>query len=132
MSQGDPLKCSVYREEAVEVIIEALDCEVCNEKIQEQSARALSMLGGRFSYNGEAIAEKWLLKEAGFDDDSSVDSFQGKDIVSTAGLMYSVSSSVILFCIIKYLILGLCSGRIKFKRIFMLIHYYKLFNIGSH
>lgn len=115
MSQGDPLKCSVYREEAVEVIIEALDCEVCNEKIQEQSARALSMLGGRFSYNGEAIAEKWLLKEAGFDDDSSVDSFQGKDIVSTAGLMYSVSSSAILFCIITYLILGLCSGRIKFK-----------------
>ncbi|XP_022720811.1 putative E3 ubiquitin-protein ligase LIN [Durio zibethinus] len=63
---GDPLRCSVYREEAVEVIIEALDCEKYNEKIQEQSARALVMLGGRFSYMGEATTENWLLQQAGF------------------------------------------------------------------
>ncbi|CAL5410821.1 unnamed protein product [Camellia sinensis] len=77
---GDPLKCSVYRQEVVEAIIAALDCEMCNERVQEQSAKALLILGGRFSYTGDATTEKWLLKEAGFDDSSS-DSFQGKDIV---------------------------------------------------
>ncbi|KAH7837108.1 hypothetical protein Vadar_009679 [Vaccinium darrowii] len=77
---GDPLKCSVYRQEAVETITAALDSQVYNELVQEQSARALLMLGGRFSYTGEATTEKWLLKEAGFDENLD-DSFQGKDIV---------------------------------------------------
>ncbi|XP_058198222.1 putative E3 ubiquitin-protein ligase LIN-1 isoform X3 [Rhododendron vialii] len=45
------------------------------------------MLGGRFSYTGEATTEKWLLKEAGFDENSD-DSFQGKDII-VAELMNS-------------------------------------------
>lgn len=88
MLQGDPLKCSVYRQEAVEAITAALDCQVCSELVQEQSARALLMLGGRFSYTGEATTEKWLLKEAGFDENSD-DSFQGKDII-VAELMNSV------------------------------------------
>ncbi|KAE9461479.1 hypothetical protein C3L33_06592, partial [Rhododendron williamsianum] len=87
MLQGDPLKCSVYRQEAVEAITAALDCQVCSELVQEQSARALLMLGGRFSYTGEATTEKWLLKEAGFDENSD-DSFQGKDII-VAELMNS-------------------------------------------
>ncbi|XP_022715436.1 putative E3 ubiquitin-protein ligase LIN-1 isoform X2 [Durio zibethinus] len=77
---GDPLRCSVYREEAVEVIIEALDCEKCNDKIQEQSARALMMLGGRFSYMGEATTESWLLEQAGFHENLGY-SFHGKEIV---------------------------------------------------
>ncbi|KAK6264394.1 hypothetical protein SCA6_019828 [Theobroma cacao] len=77
---GDPLRCSVYREEAVEAIIEALDCEKCNEKIQEQSARALMMLGGRFSCMGEATTENWLLQQAGFHEKLE-DSFHSKEIV---------------------------------------------------
>ncbi|KHG00480.1 Putative E3 ubiquitin-protein ligase LIN-1 [Gossypium arboreum] len=76
---GDPFRCSVYREEAVEVIIETLDCEKCNEKIQQQSAKALTMLGGRFSYMGEATTESWLLKQAGFHENLE-DSFQKKEI----------------------------------------------------
>lgn len=80
MLQGDPLKHSVYRDEAVEAIIVALDCHTCNEKVQEQSARALLLLGGRFSYTGEPTAEKQLLKQAGFDDNTG-DSCNGKDIV---------------------------------------------------
>ncbi|XP_021890058.1 putative E3 ubiquitin-protein ligase LIN-1 isoform X2 [Carica papaya] len=63
---GDPSKCSVYREEAIDVLIAALDCQICDEKVQEQSARALMMLGGRFSYTGETTTEKWLLEQAGF------------------------------------------------------------------
>ncbi|GMI77790.1 hypothetical protein HRI_001448300 [Hibiscus trionum] len=76
---GDCSRCSVYREEAVEAIIEALDCEKCNEKIQEQSAKALTMLGGRFSYTGEATTENWLLKQASFHEILG-DSFDRKDI----------------------------------------------------
>lgn len=77
---GDHLKCSVYREEAVDAIIAALDCEVQNEKVQEQSARALLLLGGRFSNNGEASTESWLLKQAGFDEnfEDSIH-FKGKE-----------------------------------------------------
>ncbi|XVF25366.1 hypothetical protein REPUB_Repub13aG0206600 [Reevesia pubescens] len=76
---GDPLRCSVYRDEAVETIIEALDCEKCDDKIQEQSARALMMLGGRFSDMGEATTENWLLEQAGFHENLR-DSFHKKDI----------------------------------------------------
>lgn len=83
------MKCSVYREEAVEAIITALSCQICHEKVQEQSARALLMLAGRFSYTGEASAEKWLLQQAGFHE-SSGDSFHSKEIVID-GFMHSVS-----------------------------------------
>ncbi|MBA0658721.1 hypothetical protein Goklo_010905 [Gossypium klotzschianum] len=77
---GDPLRYSVYREEAVEAIVEALDCEKCNDRIQEQAARALMMLGGCFSYVGEATTENWLLEQAGFHE-TLRDSFHGKEIV---------------------------------------------------
>ncbi|OMO65893.1 Armadillo-like helical [Corchorus olitorius] len=76
---GDPLRCSIYREEAVDAIIEALDCEKCNDKIQEQSARVLMMLGGHFSSNGEATIENWLLEQAGFHENLG-DSFHRKEI----------------------------------------------------
>lgn len=88
--QGDLSKCSIYREEVIDAIIESLDSQKCIEKVQEQSARALIMLGGRFSYTGEASMEKWLLKQAGFDDRSE-DSFQGKDI-TVDEFMHLVSS----------------------------------------
>ncbi|KAK9267132.1 hypothetical protein L1049_009551 [Liquidambar formosana] len=77
---GDPLKCSVYRDEVVDEIIAGLECQVRNENIQKQSARALLMLGGHFSYAGEASVEKWILRQAGFDD-SSGDSYTSGDIV---------------------------------------------------
>ncbi|CAI9090475.1 OLC1v1025253C1 [Oldenlandia corymbosa var. corymbosa] len=76
---GDPnllgLECSVYREEAIEAIVKALDChQVVNEKVQAQCAKALLILGGHFTYTGEPAAEEWLLKQAGFDE-NSLDSF---------------------------------------------------------
>lgn len=81
MLQGDPSQCSVYREEVVDAIVAALDCNPQHKKVQQQSSRALLLLGGRFTYVGEASAETWLLKQAGFDDVSS-DSFTGKEVVS--------------------------------------------------
>ena len=66
----DSSECSVYRYEAVEEIVKAMDCQVLNEQVQEQSARALLILAGHFSYTGEPVAETWLLKQAGFDENS--------------------------------------------------------------
>ncbi|XP_075497774.1 putative E3 ubiquitin-protein ligase LIN isoform X1 [Primulina tabacum] len=67
---GDPLECSIYREEAIDAIVKALDCRVFDERVQEKTARALLILGGHFSYTGEPEVEKWLLRTAGFDENS--------------------------------------------------------------
>ncbi|XP_073279983.1 putative E3 ubiquitin-protein ligase LIN [Primulina huaijiensis] len=67
---GDPLECSIYREEAIDAIVKSLDYRVFDEKVQEQTARALLILGGHFSYTGEPEVEKWLLRKAGFDENN--------------------------------------------------------------
>ncbi|XP_050233822.1 putative E3 ubiquitin-protein ligase LIN-2 [Mercurialis annua] len=64
---GDPLRSSTYREDAVEAIIEALDCEKCNSKVQDRSAKALLMLGSYFSYGSEATPQEWLLQHRSMD-----------------------------------------------------------------
>lgn len=61
--------CSLYREEALEAIIAALDCQLVGENIQEQVARSLLMLGGRFLLTGEPVTEQWLLQKLGFPED---------------------------------------------------------------
>ncbi|XP_009353928.2 putative E3 ubiquitin-protein ligase LIN isoform X2 [Pyrus x bretschneideri] len=63
---GDPFRSSVYREEAIEAIVEALSSRTCSKKVQQRSSRALLMLGGRFSYTGEASTEQGLLQQAGY------------------------------------------------------------------
>lgn len=63
-----PRRYSVYREEALESIVAALHCET-NAKAQVQSAEALLILGGRFSYLGRNLLEAFLLKKAGLEDD---------------------------------------------------------------
>lgn len=80
MLQGDPNECSVYREEVIDEIIKALDCQVFNEKVQVQSAKALHILGSCFSYTGVPIVEQLLLKEAGYDENTG-DSYHGKNII---------------------------------------------------
>ncbi|XP_047957791.1 putative E3 ubiquitin-protein ligase LIN [Salvia hispanica] len=61
---GDASGGSVYRDEAVDAIISALDCSVFEERVQQQAARALLVLGGHFSYTGEEEIEQWLLRRA--------------------------------------------------------------------
>lgn len=80
------------REEAVEALIEALDCEKCNAKVQEQMARALLMFGGCLSYTGEATAEDWLLQEAGFHEKSQ-GSFHREEIVVMNLVSFTIASS---------------------------------------
>ncbi|KAJ8549241.1 hypothetical protein K7X08_032948 [Anisodus acutangulus] len=77
---GDPNECSVYREEVIDEIIKGLDCQVFNEKVQVQSARALLILGSCFSYAGEPVVEQLLLKEAGYDENTG-DSYLGKNLI---------------------------------------------------
>ncbi|KAL1834438.1 putative E3 ubiquitin-protein ligase LIN isoform X2 [Daucus carota subsp. sativus] len=90
---GDPLKCSIYREEAVEAITATLESHT-NEKVQEQLARTLLILGGRFSHTGESTTENWLLKEAGFDE-SLRGSFSGRDNVGDEVIQLDEEESAI-------------------------------------
>ncbi|KAK4751200.1 hypothetical protein SAY87_004682 [Trapa incisa] len=64
-------KCSIFKEEAMEALAEALDCSFYNENVQEKAAKALTMLAGRFTSKGEATAEQWLLQQSGFHEYSS-------------------------------------------------------------
>ncbi|KAG9439495.1 hypothetical protein H6P81_019660 [Aristolochia fimbriata] len=73
---GDPLKSSLFREEAMDAIVTTLDCNSNSTTVQEQMSKALSLLGGKFSYSGEASVESWLLKKA-----ASYYEFTGKEIV---------------------------------------------------
>ncbi|KAF7078374.1 hypothetical protein CFC21_082822 [Triticum aestivum] len=81
---GDPLQYSVYREEAVDAIMAALEHSSESAKVQEQCARALLLLAGRFSSSGEPIAEAWLLKRAGVDGSLS-ESFRRTEIFKNKG-----------------------------------------------
>lgn len=66
--QVEPRKYSIYREEAVDAITEALDGSLADEIVRENCCRALFILGGRFSFSGELLTESWILKQAGFYD----------------------------------------------------------------
>ncbi|EEF34256.1 hypothetical protein RCOM_0146510 [Ricinus communis] len=59
-------KFSIYREEAVDAIVMALESSLTDEKVCEKTCRALLALGGRFSASGKSLTESWVLKQAGF------------------------------------------------------------------
>ncbi|XP_068655706.1 putative E3 ubiquitin-protein ligase LIN-1 [Aristolochia californica] len=48
----------------MDAIVKALDCDSNSTTVQEQLSKALSLLGGKFSYTGEALVETWLLEKA--------------------------------------------------------------------
>nr|XP_025695002.1 putative E3 ubiquitin-protein ligase LIN-1 isoform X1 [Arachis hypogaea] len=77
----DPFKESFYRAEAMEAVMATLNCETCNDTIQEQSAKALLLLACHFSHDGESLIEKSLLQEAGFQQHCLGDSHSAKEIV---------------------------------------------------
>jgi hypothetical protein len=82
--QGDPLQYSVYREEAIDAFSAVLEHSLDSRKVQQQCARALLLLAGRFSSSGEPIAEAWLLKRAGVDGSLS-ESFRRTEIFKNKG-----------------------------------------------
>lgn len=64
--QVEPLNSNIYRDKAVDTIIEALHIGLTDHKIRENCCKALLMLGGRFSFSGKVLTESWILKQAGF------------------------------------------------------------------
>ncbi|XP_023520024.1 putative E3 ubiquitin-protein ligase LIN-2 isoform X1 [Cucurbita pepo subsp. pepo] len=77
----DPLNCcSIFREEAIVTIITALNSQISREKTSENLARALLILGGRFSCTGEPCPEIWLLQQAGFETNSGDSSYSSRHV----------------------------------------------------
>ncbi|XP_050217157.1 putative E3 ubiquitin-protein ligase LIN-2 isoform X2 [Mercurialis annua] len=66
MGQVEHQKYSIYREEAVDAIVMALEGSLTDEKVREKSCTALHALGGHFSASGKSLTEHWMLKQAGF------------------------------------------------------------------
>ncbi|XP_050363758.1 putative E3 ubiquitin-protein ligase LIN-1 [Argentina anserina] len=62
----EPFKMSIYREESIEGLIEALRRKDFS-KSQMMALDALLSLSGRITSSGESYTEAWLLKIAGFD-----------------------------------------------------------------
>ena len=82
LQEDNYLKGSIYREEAIEAIVTALNCQLCDDRVQQQLAKALLLLGGHFSYVGESLMENLLLQKAGFQEFYLEDSFPScKEIV---------------------------------------------------
>ncbi|XP_060962901.1 putative E3 ubiquitin-protein ligase LIN-1 isoform X1 [Cannabis sativa] len=62
----EPRKMSIYREEAIEVLIEALRRKEFSNS-QSMAIDALTSLIGRITSSGDSYIEAWLLQIAGFD-----------------------------------------------------------------
>lgn len=90
----DPLNCSIFREEAIVTIITALNSRICQEKAQDNLARALLILGGRFSYTGEPSTKDWLLQQAGFKENSD-DSSHSKHLYDDIMQLYEEEEDVV-------------------------------------
>ncbi|CAK9147263.1 unnamed protein product [Ilex paraguariensis] len=90
--QVEPQKYSIYREEAVDAITEAMESSLSDEKVRGKCCRALLILGGRFSFAGKLMTEDWILKQAGFLDgpesdalDKETDNVQADDNIPSDG-----------------------------------------------
>ncbi|KAG6550963.1 hypothetical protein Mapa_007578 [Marchantia paleacea] len=62
----EPRKRSMFREEAVESLVEALN-NTEDVISQIEAARTLESLGGRYSCSGRSMMEPWLLRTAGLE-----------------------------------------------------------------
>ncbi|KAK3042266.1 hypothetical protein RJ639_001861 [Escallonia herrerae] len=75
----EPKKNSIYREEAVDAVMLALDSSLADEKVRENCCRALLILGARFSFSGKIMTEDWILKQAGFLEGPESEAFDRED-----------------------------------------------------
>jgi hypothetical protein len=65
-----PQKHSIYIENAVNAIAEALDASLNDENVQKKCCRALLILCGHFSSTGKIPAKTTILKQAGYNNGS--------------------------------------------------------------
>ncbi|KAK3143888.1 hypothetical protein QOZ80_4AG0306240 [Eleusine coracana subsp. coracana] len=61
---------NTYREEAAKTITHSLRCCLSDDNVAPNTRKALLLLGGQFSFSGDLLVEHWMLKQAGFIDDS--------------------------------------------------------------
>ncbi|KAL6651270.1 hypothetical protein ACP70R_010195 [Stipagrostis hirtigluma subsp. patula] len=66
----EPHRNSMYSEEAAKTITNSLRCCLSEDSVVPNTRRALLLLGGHFSFSGDLLAEEWMLRQAGFIDDS--------------------------------------------------------------
>lgn len=66
----EPNRNSTYREEATKIITHSLRCCLSEDNVVPNTRRALLLLGGHFTFSGDLLAEDWMLKQAGFIDNS--------------------------------------------------------------
>jgi hypothetical protein len=66
-----PQKHSIYIENAVNAIAEALDASLNDENVQKKCCRALLILCGHFSSTGKIPAKTTILKQAGYNNNGS-------------------------------------------------------------
>lgn len=92
--QAEPRKMSIYREEAVDVLIMCLKNSDYPDS-QIAAAETLLVLQGRFSYSGKPLIREFLLKRAGLDQtDSNV-------VQNYTGYLSSSQESMVSFIPIK-------------------------------
>ncbi|XP_047071140.1 uncharacterized protein LOC124679429 [Lolium rigidum] len=66
----EPRRTSEYGEEAAKALTDSLRRCLTDENVVPNTRTALLMLGGHFSFSGDLLTEDWMLKRAGFVDDS--------------------------------------------------------------
>lgn len=71
---------SMFREEALEALLEALSCKE-NEEAQVEALRVLLSLSGRFSSSGRSLTEEMVLKEAGYEENHSGELMHDEDTI---------------------------------------------------
>ena len=88
--QIEPRKYSIYREEAVDAIVVALEASLTDENVREKCCRALLILAGHFSFSGDVSIVKRILKPAG-----PLDSHHLSSIDNENGLLVDGSISLV-------------------------------------
>ena len=91
----EPRKYSIYREESVDTITEALYVGLNNDKIRENCCRALLILGGRFSLSGKLLTHCWILNQAGFKTNAVINSLANEEEEDDDGSLVDEASSLV-------------------------------------
>jgi hypothetical protein len=63
---------NTYIEEAAKIITHSLRCCLSDDgvAVASNTRKALLLMGGHLSFSGDILTEDWMLKQAGFIDDS--------------------------------------------------------------
>lgn len=112
---------SIYREEAVDALIEAL-CKKNFPNSQITALDALLSLSGRLTPSGKPYIESWLLKLAGFDQSYNAlmraERLKTHELALTGTMVwiYSVPYSFIIFSVALYVLFCMTSYILVYRK----------------